>query len=443
MVRADEDVAIRERIGRDRQVHRCADRRRILPQRTLVIADGRHAGQRKDRQRHVEIEVGHDGGCGHGRTPREIAGAEQPLLLRRDDGEEDGALGLHLGGLQRAADFQQARHARGIVKGAVVDGIALDRRADAIAVQMCGQNDIFIAKGGVAARHHGDQIGRGQFPPRRFDPGLEALGQRKARYRRGRIGRCRYRRKIMARSVEQQRRTGRVELRVEEGTIAFAQRRVGIIERRRASEVDAPLPGDFDLRRRDQADEADGPLRRQIFGALRPGVGFERARDVRGAARQHHHDLPLEVQSRKIIMSRLRQVQAVAGEDQRRVDRCGNGAAAARKDQVPRHRQGRLPLRPDQHGAAPVRLHHLLDEGDRLLVAIDTHGLEPERPELPDHIFRRAVIARRAGAPPLHAVIGDRLDMSPPAGAVRVHLRVRLGTHAGGRQQKRDEGQRE
>ncbi len=160
LVRPDEHVAVGERVGRDRQVHRRAHGFRILAQRTLVIADWRHAGQRKDRQRHVEIQVRNDALLRHGRAAREIAGAQQSLLLRRDDREQDRPFGLHLTGFERAPDLQQARNPGRIVQRAIIDRIALDRRAHAIAVQMRRQHDIFLPQLRVATGQHRDQIGR-------------------------------------------------------------------------------------------------------------------------------------------------------------------------------------------------------------------------------------------------------------------------------------------
>ena len=68
------------------------DLRGNLADRAFLRAEHGHAPQRKDRQRHVVIEIGDDRGPRHGGRTGEPARAEQPLLFRGDGDKEDRSL---------------------------------------------------------------------------------------------------------------------------------------------------------------------------------------------------------------------------------------------------------------------------------------------------------------------------------------------------------------
>ena len=138
-------------------------------------------------------------------------------------------------------------------------------------------------------------------------------------------------------------------------------------------------------------------------------------------------------------MADFRQMQTIAREHHRGVDAFGNRATAAGKDEIARHRQRHLPLRPDQRRAAAVGLNPLFHEIDGLLIPIDASGLEAQRLELADHIVGGAVIARRTGPPPLHRIVGQFLHMRPPGRTVILLRQHRRGQ---GQRKKRESGKK-
>ena len=87
---------------------------------------------------------------------REVARSEQALLLGGHRHEQHRALrpgrGHHLGRLDQRGD------ARGVVHRAVVDVVAVDRRADADVIEVRGEHDVLVGQLGIAALHHADDV---------------------------------------------------------------------------------------------------------------------------------------------------------------------------------------------------------------------------------------------------------------------------------------------
>jgi hypothetical protein len=67
---------------------------------------------------------------------------------------------LRAGLLENARDFENGRDAGGVVHGAVVETVVIDRAADAGVVQMRGHHDVFVSQTIVSAREHRDDVRR-------------------------------------------------------------------------------------------------------------------------------------------------------------------------------------------------------------------------------------------------------------------------------------------
>src|SRR5258707_3204548 len=87
--------------------------------------------------------------------------AQQSLFLAGERDEQNAALRhMQAARLDAVGSLNQQRDIRRIVKGTVVKVIATDRRAEAIAVEVCGNDQIFAPELRVRAAEFGNDIGR-------------------------------------------------------------------------------------------------------------------------------------------------------------------------------------------------------------------------------------------------------------------------------------------
>ena len=94
------------------------------------------------------------------RIERVVLGAEQALLFGRDHQEQERALRLRLRLLQRLRDLEHGRDAGRVVERAVVDRVAVDRRADAQVIPVRRVDDVLVLQHRVAAFELRDDVAR-------------------------------------------------------------------------------------------------------------------------------------------------------------------------------------------------------------------------------------------------------------------------------------------
>ena len=125
-------------------------------------------------------------------------------------------------------------------------------------------------------------------------------------------------------------------------------------------------------------------------------------------------DLALEIEAGEIVVPRVRRREAVAGEDQRRLDRrrqlgtqVDGHVSPEAKDvlfAIAHQRDVRFVL-----DDAPLR------EGDALGIAFRSGRLQPGLLEFGDDVGDRRAVALASGLPSLQPIVGKRLDVVPPA----------------------------
>ena len=181
------------------------------------------------------------------------------------------------------------------------------------------------------------------------------------------------------------------------------------------------------------------PAREQLARPVRAGMGLERAGEAcRAGAVDHHRDLAAQVQPGEIVMAGLGQVEAVADEDQWRVDPLRRRPAGdPEEDDRPGWRaaeRGRQDAGRVHHercagralGEAPLLEMHRLEEG-----AVLARGLEPQRGEALRDQVGGAAMAGTAGLAALHIVGGKGRDGGPPGAGAFGLRRGRLGDGGG------------
>ncbi len=177
------------------------------------------------------------------------------------------------------------------------------------------------------------------------------------------------------------------------------------------------LPRHVHALRVGQRDRADGAEPLQGVPALRARlvVCAERAWDRRGTAGEQDHDLAFHIEAGKVVMLQFRDLQAVAGKHQRRLD-------AGRR--VDAHAEGGLIAERHGHGFAlrhqrEARLRFVdaaRAEGNGLQVAGGAGRLEPRLLEVVRDVLGGLQMLGAAGLAATHAVVGQRLDVRKPAG---------------------------
>ena len=107
---------------------------------------------------HLELEVGDDAGERSWWRGKEGAGAEAADLLRAKEGEDDGAFGPRAGG-EDVGEGEDGGGAGGVVVGAIVDTVAVDRSSGyAEVVEVGGEEDDLGVELGVGAAEDGDGV---------------------------------------------------------------------------------------------------------------------------------------------------------------------------------------------------------------------------------------------------------------------------------------------
>lgn len=124
---------------------------------------------------HFELEVGDDGGEGHGRVREEGVIAEAAELFGAEEGEDDGAARTRAGG-EEVGEGEDGGGAGGVIVGAVVDeigcGVIGIGAGDAEMVEVGGEEDDFFFGRGFGFGHGG--VGSGAAEDGDGVPGLLA-----------------------------------------------------------------------------------------------------------------------------------------------------------------------------------------------------------------------------------------------------------------------------
>ena len=144
MVGAVEEPALRLAFGRDRPALRPRRLGQQVLHLALALADQHYVLDRARRLQRVERQVRDRRFVRIERVPRIIFGAEQPALLRRPGGEDQGAFRPRAG-REEPRDLDHRCDAERIVGGTRPDRAALRvRRADAVGVPMAAVADRLV-----------------------------------------------------------------------------------------------------------------------------------------------------------------------------------------------------------------------------------------------------------------------------------------------------------
>src|ERR1700674_6117154 len=113
----------------------------------------------------------------------EIFGTEKAFFLSGDEKEENRALEFFGMRFEACGNVHDESAAETIVHGAVVDTVAVDRRADANVIDVRGKDDEFVLEGGIGAGEFGDDVGGFQSRSLNDGVGFERNGQGQVRKR--------------------------------------------------------------------------------------------------------------------------------------------------------------------------------------------------------------------------------------------------------------------
>ncbi len=338
-----------------------------------------------------------------GRWVGEVGGAEQPLLLGGDEGEEDRSPRALRQRRERARQRQQLGAAGRVVDRAVVDRVALARRARR---RRGGRGARCRRRPRRAASDRRRAAGRARCRSRCGAPRWRASIEVRIPSGTGRKSRCCGRLdelvEILARRGEQaaRRRLGRPGLELDARLVA-----------RRQLELLAAPRGLHDLPRvAGRGGGVDDDRRRRALarGALvlvdpaavveAPLAGEERVVPV-GVVVEHHEHLALQVDPLEVVPAVLRRLDAVADEDQLRVGEPGRRTLdAGRADVllVPGEIDVRRAGAEKAHFAGAALFRPTISK--RLLqVAVRARRLESDRLELRGEVGAREL--RRPGFP--------------------------------------------
>ena len=126
-----------------------------------------------------------------------------------------------------------------------------------------------------------------------------------------------------------------------------------------------------------------------------------------------NHDCAAQVDAREVVDAALGDVQTVADEHQRRLERRRGIGAHADVCVFTEHQRFRFAVS-DQRKARLVFEQPASLELDWLNVAGEAGGLQSGLLKLRCHVIGGAFVRRAPRVPPFHAVVGERLDMRPP-----------------------------
>src|SRR6185312_7278957 len=140
--------------------------------------------QGNDGQEHVNVDIRHDRFRIDGGMRGKVFRAQQALLFRGDEGEQDRAPRLVRRRFARrevGGHVDQQRAAGAVVHGAVVNAIAVDGGADADVIDVGGKDDDLTLEGRIGPGQPGDDVGRIDFAALHGGARLERYGEREAR----------------------------------------------------------------------------------------------------------------------------------------------------------------------------------------------------------------------------------------------------------------------
>ena len=394
MIGAAQQVALRLRVGLNADSHSAGDLLHGVAQRGLVERQRGQDGEREDRAELIEVDVGHQLLLGDGGMLREVARAEESFLLARDDGEQERSLEFRAGFVQPLGHVDQSRDVSRIVEGAVVDAVAIPGFAEAVAVEVRGNDDVFAGQRGVAAGQHrqdvvGFEIAAGG-PKLQPEPGRQI----EARQRLALRGQGSHLAVGVAGAFEQEIGEGGIE--------AQGERRAG---------------GRLSSRERHGLGVGGRPAGRLGAGGGvdREDGGHARGRAIPGltaGSSQTHQDLALQAFGARIG----------ACEDEGRVQALRQSGASRRYD-LPQPFE--FPYGISAHQFRPGLIGEQADLVHRhgLVVSLLAGRLQTGALELRDDVARGITVGLGAGFASFHSVVGQRLYVRPPA-AGRI---IRLG----------------
>jgi len=124
---------------------------------TSVVAEGGLAQalnfeivEREEGKEHVHVEVGYDVRFIDGGFGGEVSRAELAHLFRGERDKEDGAFGARACG-EKLRGFNDGGYSGGVVHCAVVDGVSVDRLADAEVIKVRADDDELVFEIAVGA----------------------------------------------------------------------------------------------------------------------------------------------------------------------------------------------------------------------------------------------------------------------------------------------------
>ena len=146
-------------VGADAEVHLCRDTLDDVGKAGVLGAGGNDLVERVHYRSGIQVEVGHyllpgDGGARH-----EVVRAEESLLLSGHGQKQYGAPGWFFQGGEGVSDLDHYRRPDGVVHGAVVNRVTVDRLTDANVIQMRAVDNVLVSKLRIRAPALADDIG--------------------------------------------------------------------------------------------------------------------------------------------------------------------------------------------------------------------------------------------------------------------------------------------
>ena len=161
LVRAGQKFALRLSIGADFNLHRGGNAACGFSESRIRQRLRGQDSQRKERAQLIEVDVGGKLCGGYGGVCHEPVRSEQTFLLTGESREQNAAFGYgQLMGLDVFCHLYQQCDVSRVVKGAVVEIVPVDRRAEAVAVEVRGDDDELRGQFRIGAGELGEDIGR-------------------------------------------------------------------------------------------------------------------------------------------------------------------------------------------------------------------------------------------------------------------------------------------
>ena len=384
--------------------------------------------QRRDDGGHVHVHVGHDAGLGHGGVGGEGGRAEQAQFLAGHQHEEHGALGLLLELGVDFGDFQHAGHARGVVVGAVVDGVALHRGGDAEVVEVGRVHHILVAQLGIGARDFAHHVVALNILVRGLHVGIHRnfQGSRSrltALYRGKNLG------GVQPSGLHEALERGGIHGRIQLLPAADGE---GARGRHLTIGTEHAVGAAPQVRQGAGAGRGHNKSHRAVLGRglqyprqVLAGRGHRGGKRAGRAAHNYHH-FALHIKAGVVVVAQLGRADAEARKSQRRIGHAGGGQLRAGINDVVLARcqgHGRAPLGSGRKRGAGLEKGlaqaHFLNVGAALAGRLHAQAFQ-----LLGHVINGHLVAGRAGRAALQLVVGQvgnvGFDIS------RLHLLKRL-----------------